>query len=602
LEAGVLKFQIMKAIVKLVCCVFVFSLMISCKKETSCEGCATKNNKPPIAIAGPDQIITLPTDSVSLDGSNSSDPDGMISSYLWTKISGPTSFNIHKSADSITKVKTLVAGTYLFELKVTDNGGLSAKDTMQVIVDAVITTNHPPIANAGTNQTITLPTNAVNLDGSASTDPENNITSYLWTKISGPSSFNITNTTATQTQVTNLAEGVYLVELKVTDAGGLFAKDTMQITVQIIVPPPLNCDITNRPISNTSFPFSTQLPESRYAIAVATAGNKILIAGGYSNYIAGQPLNYSSRVDIYDIATGQWSITQLSEPRIIDAVVLLGNKIFFAGGHNSNGFTKTVDIYDVSANTWSLIQLSQLREGIAGGAIDNKVFFAGGKIDNDVGGGNYFQQLLDRVDVYDAVTNSLSTASLSEGRYCLNDLEKITTTVVGNKLFFSGGSCNTIQDCSSNRIDMFDAVTNTWTNENYMAQNGGSLFSGIAAGNKNYRVTGEYWAGGNIVEIRDEITHTTSYDCLSGTLYRSPVNKDNKLIFPVSTFPQYTSGYKLTHFDVYDLPTNTWSISNLPQSGINLLSFISVNNEVYAIGGSLTTNSFIYDKLYKLQF
>src|SRR6187551_3737526 len=192
---------------------------ISCKKETSCEGCATKSNKPPIAVAGSDLVITLTIDSVLLDGRGSSDPDGSISNYLWTKISGPVSSNIIKPSDSITKVKSLVAGTYLFDLKVTDNGGLSANDTMRIIVDAVLTTNHPPIANAGADQIITLPTNAVNLDGSASSDPENNITSYAWTKISGPASFNITNANIVQTQVTSLIEGVYQLELKVTDVG-----------------------------------------------------------------------------------------------------------------------------------------------------------------------------------------------------------------------------------------------------------------------------------------------------------------------------------------------------------------------------------------------
>jgi N-acetylneuraminic acid mutarotase len=443
---------------------------------------------------------------------------------------------------------------------------------------------------------------SVNLDGSGSTDPENNITSYAWTKISGPSSFHIANSNVTQTQITNLVQGVYQFELKVTDAGGLFAKDTVQITVQIVAPPPLNCDITNRPVGNANLTFSGQLPEPRYGITVATAGNKIFIAGGYTSYTGGNPANYSSRVDIYDITTGQWTITQLSEPRVLGAAAVLGNKIFFAGGSNANGLRTTVDIYDVSSNTWSITQLSQARGGIAGGTINNKVLFAGGMIFIPIGGGYYTSQLLDRVDIYDATTNSWSTASLSEGRYCINDLEKINVTVVGDKIFFSGGTCNGFGDCSSNRIDMYDAVTNTWSYENYMAQNGGSLFSGIAAGNKNYRVTGEYWAGGNIVEIRDEITHTTSYECLSGTLYRSPVSKGNKLIFPVSRFPQSTSDYKLTHFDVYDLATNGWSISNLPQPGVDLRSFISVNNEVYALGGSSTTNGFIYDKVYKLGF
>jgi hypothetical protein len=102
---------------------------------------------------------------------------------------------------------------------------------MRIIVDGVVPTNHTPIAHAGADQTITLPTNAVTLDGSASSDPENNITNYEWTKISGSPSFNITNANNVQTQATNLVQGVYRFELKVTDTGGLFSKDTVQLTV-----------------------------------------------------------------------------------------------------------------------------------------------------------------------------------------------------------------------------------------------------------------------------------------------------------------------------------------------------------------------------------
>ncbi len=42
--------------------------------------------------------------------------------------------------------------------------------------------NHPPVANAGPNQTIILPVNSVILDGTSSTDLNNNIASYAWTK------------------------------------------------------------------------------------------------------------------------------------------------------------------------------------------------------------------------------------------------------------------------------------------------------------------------------------------------------------------------------------------------------------------------------------
>ncbi len=218
-------------------------VFLSCQKEISCENCGANltgtPNRSPIAKAGPDQTIQLPIDSVILNGSSSSDPDGTISSYLWTKISGPATLNINNAASAITVVKNLVIGTYQFELKISDNSGLSSKDTMQVIVNDPSQPNRPPVANAGADQTITLPTNTVTINGNGSIDPDNNITGYAWTKISGPASFNITNSNTAQTQVTNLVQGAYQFELKVTDARGLFSKDTVMVTVNIsIVQPP----------------------------------------------------------------------------------------------------------------------------------------------------------------------------------------------------------------------------------------------------------------------------------------------------------------------------------------------------------------------------
>jgi len=88
------------------CISFIGTIVFSsCQKELSCEECKDKN-KSPIAIAGPDQVITLPTDSISLDGSASSDPDGTIREWLWTKISGPASFNIDNTVSaSFSRIK-----------------------------------------------------------------------------------------------------------------------------------------------------------------------------------------------------------------------------------------------------------------------------------------------------------------------------------------------------------------------------------------------------------------------------------------------------------------------------------------------------------------
>jgi hypothetical protein len=89
------------------------TLLVSCAKEYSCEGCR-ELNKPPLANAGTDQVITLPTDSGSLDGTNSSDPDGTITEWVWRKISGPAAFNIAMPSESKTVVRNLVVDTYQF--------------------------------------------------------------------------------------------------------------------------------------------------------------------------------------------------------------------------------------------------------------------------------------------------------------------------------------------------------------------------------------------------------------------------------------------------------------------------------------------------------
>jgi hypothetical protein len=70
----------MKEQLKYFLCILLTGLVlfIAYKKEYSCEG-GINGNKLPIANAGPDQVITLPTDSVLLDGRKSIDPDEAIS-------------------------------------------------------------------------------------------------------------------------------------------------------------------------------------------------------------------------------------------------------------------------------------------------------------------------------------------------------------------------------------------------------------------------------------------------------------------------------------------------------------------------------------------
>ncbi|MGZ5133787.1 MAG: PKD domain-containing protein [Flavitalea sp.] len=127
--------------------------------------------------------------------------------------------------------------------------------------------NNTPVANAGSDTTITLPVNSVTLNGDGSTDTDNNISGYSWTKVSGPASFNIITAQAVQTLITSLVEGVYLFELKVTDNTNLFSKDTVKIIVHTKPLEPSN----GKTIKARVVEYGTNLPIAGATLFVCTA-------------------------------------------------------------------------------------------------------------------------------------------------------------------------------------------------------------------------------------------------------------------------------------------------------------------------------------------
>ncbi len=98
------------------------------------NGNAPSANKAPVANAGSNQTILLPTNTVTLTGEGT-DSDGTISKYSWTKISGPQVGSIISPLSSTTVLDDLIAGVYKYELVVTDNDGATGKDTIQVKVN-----------------------------------------------------------------------------------------------------------------------------------------------------------------------------------------------------------------------------------------------------------------------------------------------------------------------------------------------------------------------------------------------------------------------------------------------------------------------------------
>lgn len=211
-------------------------------------------NQAPVANAGSDITITLPTNSTNINGTGS-DADGSVTSYSWTRISGPNVPNLTNSASSTLSVSGMIAGTYVFRLAITDNAGATAFDEVQVIVKAAVV-NSPPVANAGADKIINLPTNSTSLIGTGS-DPDGSIATYAWSKTSGPAA-TLNNVGASTLLLSNLVAGVYQFQLSVTDNQGATGTDLVTITVEAA---------NQSPTANAGADISITLPTSTVTLS-----------------------------------------------------------------------------------------------------------------------------------------------------------------------------------------------------------------------------------------------------------------------------------------------------------------------------------------------
>ena len=249
--------------------VYVFTLQVTDNAGATASSTVTVTvnpapNQPPVANAGSNIVITLPSNSTTLNGTASSDPDGTIATYAWSKTSGPASYTIANTAAASTALSNLVQGVYVFTLQVTDNAGATASSTVTVTVNAAAPppppVNQSPVANAGSNIVITLPSNSSNLNGTASSDPDGTIATYAWSKTSGPASYTIANTAAASTALSNLVQGVYVFTLQVTDNAGATASSTVTVTVNAAAPPPP--PVNQSPVANAGSNIVITLPSN----------------------------------------------------------------------------------------------------------------------------------------------------------------------------------------------------------------------------------------------------------------------------------------------------------------------------------------------------
>jgi hypothetical protein len=186
---------------------------------------------PPVTDAGPDQTVKTGS-TVTLNGSNSTDPAVGIASYKWTQVLGSRVALSNPSARICTFKTPGAAGGKLlgFKLAVTNKRGVVNSDTCFVNVSA---DDGPPLADAGPSQTVS-PYTIVTLNGLGSYDRDGAITSYRWVQIGGQKVGmpGVDSSHASFVAPNPGAHGASLVfQLQVTDRFGLTSRDWCTVNV-----------------------------------------------------------------------------------------------------------------------------------------------------------------------------------------------------------------------------------------------------------------------------------------------------------------------------------------------------------------------------------
>ena len=201
---------------------------------------------PPIADAGDNVVVVLPTTTATLDGSLSNDPEGQSITYNWEQIYGPSliAFNDHTLQSPA--ISNLEEGVYKCHLTVSD-GTYTATDQVLVIVSATgnsspsISITSPAEAEAFTETSdITISVTATDLDGTITLVEFYDGATKIGESLTAPFTFVWSGATVGAHQISAVA----------TDNGG--AQSTSQ-SVNITVNEVMACTETSNEAQQGSF-------------------------------------------------------------------------------------------------------------------------------------------------------------------------------------------------------------------------------------------------------------------------------------------------------------------------------------------------------------
>jgi hypothetical protein len=175
-----------------------------------------ETNQSPTADASDDNDTPLACekDTVNLDGTGSSDPDGDALTYQWEITASPagSEATLSSTTSAQPSFQPDEPGSYEIELTVEDGRGGSDTDSVTV------TAQSDPVADAGADQQVSLD-DMVTLDGADSVNPDQDCSTegltFSWTLID-PDDIESDLGTDVQASFTASKEGTYTATLEVT--------------------------------------------------------------------------------------------------------------------------------------------------------------------------------------------------------------------------------------------------------------------------------------------------------------------------------------------------------------------------------------------------
>jgi hypothetical protein len=395
----------------------------------------------PVANAGTDTTIQYPANTVLLNGHLSTGSPFQIS---WREITGRLGSNISETNSLTPKLWFWSSGTYSYELKLENSGGISLDTVVVTVADFGFCGGTRTQVPAELIYLTELPGQLLQSDMVALgnklffTQEDSNLVGIL----------DLTTKAWDSAPLSAARDGIAMIAAgdKLFFAGG--ASFLSSVSSEIFFP---TVDIYH---ASTNSWTTAQLSEPRMNCKAAVVGNKVLFAGGLKSGFV-----MSNKVDIYDLSTNIWSSTTLPGPgRVVQAAVSSSTKVFFCGGYSSfedlNGFgyiysspVQNIDVYDVVSGQWTKDTMQLNKADFSAIAFSDKIYLAGG---------TYNSIETRHVETIDMITNTRTYHCLNQPTsYGIN--VKTATNRNGQLLFFSGYSSD------RNAFDIYNPSTNTWS-------------------------------------------------------------------------------------------------------------------------------------------